>query len=259
MSRRWPATVLVGSVRSAVADRGGLLVSMGFYAIVTAVLSGLWRAAAESGNGSVAGYDARALTWYVIATEATTVALNIRLIDEVGTQIGDGTVAVELLRPASVLGVRVSASVGRALPRLGVCLVAGAAYGLAVVGPPSFAGALLAVPACLLAICVNLVAQHAFAAMAFWFSDARSGWYLYQKLVFILGGMLLPLQVMPTVLERVALALPFMAMSYAPGRLLAGHVEPLLLVVQLGWLAVLGVLAALVFRSGERRLQVVGG
>jgi ABC-2 type transport system permease protein len=256
---RWPGTVLRGSARTTVADRGGLAVSLGFYVVVTAVLSSLWRAAAEANDGAVVGYDARALTWYVIATEATTVALNIRLIDEIGTHIGDGTVAVELLRPASVLGVRVLASVGRALPRLAGCLVVGAVYGVVVVGAPPLRGALVAVPACVLAICVNLVAQHAFAGMAFWVSDAKAGWYLYQKLVFILGGMLLPLQVMPDLLERVAFALPFMAMAYVPGRLLAGHVEPLLLVVQLGWLVTLALLAGVVFRAGERRLQVVGG
>jgi ABC-2 type transport system permease protein len=110
-----------------------------------------------------------------------------------------------------------------------------------------------------LAITCNVVAQHAVASVAFWVRDIRAVWFIYQKLVFVLGGMILPLQVLPSALEHTALALPFMAMAYAPSRLASGHVEPWLLLVQLGWLAVLGLAASYAFGRGERRLQVVGG
>ncbi len=56
-----------------------------------------------------------------------------------------------------------------------------------------------------------------------------------------------------------AKALPFAAMAYAPARLASGHVEPVLLAVQLGWLVVLLGCAVAVFAAGERRLEVVGG
>jgi ABC-2 type transport system permease protein len=69
---------------------------------------------------------------------------------------------------------------------------------------PARAGALLALPSCALAVAANLAAQHALAGTAFWLSDAKATWFLYQKLVFLLGGMLLPLQLFPAWLERVA-------------------------------------------------------
>jgi ABC-2 type transport system permease protein len=169
-------------------------------------------------------------------------------------------VATELLRPASVLGVRMASEVGRALPRLVMCATTGAVLATIVVGrPPSTAAALLAVPALVLAVACNLAAQHAFAAAAFWIRDARSTWFLYQKLVFIAGGMLLPLEVLPDGLHRVAAVLPFAAMAYAPARLASGHLEPGLLLLQVGWFVVLSVIATAVFAAGERRLQVVGG
>ncbi len=71
--------------------------------------------------------------------------------------------------------------------------------------------------------------------------------------------MLIPLEALPGWLERTASVLPFRAMSYAPARLAAGHLEPTLLLQQLGWLVVLVGIAGAVFRTGERRLQVVGG
>jgi len=256
-----PFAVAVGTAtRRVTADRSGLIVSGGFYLVVVSVLGALWRAAAAANGGNVAGYSGAALTWYICTSEAATVSLNIRMIEEIGDDIAGGAVAVELLRPISALGVRVAAAFGTALPRLITCAVAGVAVATITVGAPPRAAALaLAAPSLALGVVANIVAQHAFAASAFWVRDARSTWFLYQKFVFILGGMLLPLEVLPGGLQTVAKALPFMAMSYAPARLASGHFEPWLLGAQLAWIVVLGAMASIVFGAGERRLQTVGG
>jgi len=259
-SRRWIYVVLHTAGRRVLAEPGGLLVSLVFYGLVVAVLAGLWSAAAEANGGTVAGYTAIALTWYIAVSEAATVSLNIRMIDDIGRDIGGGAVAVELLRPASVLGVRMVSELGRALPRLAGCLAAGTLLATATAGgPPRPAALALTVPSLVLALMCNIAAQHAFAASAFWLRDAGTAWFLYQKLVFVLGGMLIPLEVLPGWLGRAAALLPFRAMAYAPARLASGHMEPVLLLEQLGWLAALVVGAGLVFRAGQRRLQVVGG
>jgi ABC-2 type transport system permease protein len=248
------------SARRVLAEPAGFVVSLGFYLPVVSVLSPHWRTATAATGGAVAGYSAVALTWYVATSEAATVSMNIRLIEEVGEDIASGSIAVELLRPASILALRVGSELGRTLPRLGACVVTGILGARLVAGaPPNGAALALAAPSLVLAVTCNLVAQHAFAAVSFWVRDARSTWFLYQKLVFVVGGMLLPLEVLPERLAAIAKALPFMAMAYAPARLAAGHLEPSLLLAQLGWLAALSAVAVGVFASGERRLQVVGG
>lgn len=240
------------------AERGGLVFAGLFYLMVTAVLTALWSAAA--GTGLIAGYSALALTWYVATSEAATIPLEYRLIEEVGDDIASGAIAAELLRPASVVGVRIASAFGRVLPKLAVCAGLGLVFAVAFYGaPPSWAGVALAAPALVLALLLNLVAQHGFAAAAFWINDAKSTWFLYQKLVFVLGGMLLPIEVLPDAIEGVARWLPTAAMAYVPARLAAGYIEPELLLVQVGWLAVLTVATVRVFAAGERRLQVVGG
>lgn len=248
------------AARRVVAERGGLLLAVGLYVLVVGVLSALWRAAAGANGGDVVGYSAVALTWYIATTEATTISISSRLIEEVGDDIGSGAVAVELLRPATVVWVRVATEVGRVLPKLALlAVVGGLAATVMSAGPPRPATLLLAAPSLVLAVACNVVAQHAFAAAAFWLRDAGSAWFLYQKLVFVLGGMLIPLEALPSWLHDVARALPFNAMAYAPARLAAGHAEPLLLLEQVAWLGVLAVVTAAIFRAGERRLQVVGG
>src|SRR5262245_21724160 len=103
--KRWPKVATMSAARRTVRDPGPLLVAVGFYAIVASVLATLWRVAAHTSGGMVAGYTAAQLTWYVMTSEASTVALNVRLIEVIGDDISSGAVAVEMLRPAPVLGV----------------------------------------------------------------------------------------------------------------------------------------------------------
>ncbi len=248
------------AARRVVADRGGLGVSVVFYVVIVATLTGIWRVATGANDGVLGGYTAVALTWYIITSEAAIVSVDARLIQVIGEDIAGGSVAVEMLRPASVVGVRVATEVGRGLPRLALLWVAGGLLATVVSGgPPRPATLLLAAPSLVLAIIANLLAQHAVAAVAFWLRDAGSVWFLYLKFVFILGGMIIPLELLPSALEQAALLLPFRAMAYAPARLAAGFMEPHLLAEQVMWIGVLGVLVVAAFRAGERRLQVVGG
>jgi ABC-2 type transport system permease protein len=257
---RWCAVATRTGIRRVLSERGGLVVTLGFYVLVISVLAGLWRAAADGNGGQIAGYSAVALTWYIATSEAATVAINIRMIDDIGRDIGSGAVAVELLRPASVLGVRLATELGIALPKLLGCAAMGALVAtVAAGGPPDPSALALAVPSLFLAIACNIAAQHAFAAIAFWIRDSGTTWFLYQKFVFVVGGMLIPLEVLPHWLQRVAAVLPFRAMSYIPARLASGHFEPVLLLEQLGWLAVLLLVANASFAAGQHRLQVVGG
>ena len=243
-----------------VAAPSAFIVSIGIYGGVVAILGSLWRTAAVANDGAVAGYTGAALSWYIAASEAATIPLNTRLIETLGDDIGSGAITMELLRPANVVAMRIASEIGRTLPHFALCVAMGTALSWVTVGAPPHTGAALLAPlSVLLAIACNVVAQHAFASVSFWLRDARSTWFVYQKFVFIVGGMLLPLEVLPSGLATAAKFLPFMAMAYAPGRLASGHFEPWLLLAQVGWIVALAWAAAAVFRSGEKRLQVVGG
>jgi viologen exporter family transport system permease protein len=248
------------SVRRTLQSRGQLAVRVLFYGVILGVLSALWKVATEVNGGSVAGYDFKALLWYLVASEASVIAINPRLIEYVGIDIGSGGIAVEMLRPISVVGLRIATALGESLVRFACAITLGALFAGFTVGlPHDLAAAALALPAAVVAIAANLAAQHSFAAIAFWVNDSKAAWFLYQKLVFLVGGMLLPLELFPPVLAHVSRLLPFWTMSYVPARLLSGHFEPWLLLIQVGWLVVLMSAAAYVFGLGQRRLEVVGG
>ena len=237
-----------------------LAVRVGFFAIILLVMSALWGAAVRAHGGSIEGYTRTSLLWYVFAAQTAVLGVRPRSVEEIGDEIGGGTIAVQMLRPVSVVGLRMAIDYGEACARLAVAFVAGALITAAFAGaPPSTAALALAVPAVALATAANIAATHAFGGIAFWLLDAKASWFFFQKLVFLPGGMLIPLELLPRPLEVASLLLPFATMAYVPGRIAAGHPDPLLVLWQLGWLAALLTAAVAVFAAGERRLQVTGG
>ena len=244
----------------ALGARGDLITRLVFFDLILVVMAALWRAALETHPSGIAGYDFSALMWYVVGAQAAVLGVRPRTIEEVGDEIGGGAVAIAMLRPASVVGMRMSIEIGEAMARLLGAWLAGAPVAFLFAGAPhSWALAALAVLSTALAVVANIAAQHAFGGIAFWLMDAKSAWLVFQKLVFLPGGMLIPLELLPGGLAAWCRALPFASMAYAPGRIAAGNGGAEIMAGQLFWVAALIVLALVVFRAGERRLQVVGG
>ena len=97
---------------------------------------------------------------------------------------------------------------------------------------------------------------------AFVTEDVSAFMWIYQKFAFILGGLLVPLDFYPAWLQTIAKALPFSSMVYGPARL---FVEPTLeqfltvMLMQIVWIAVFGVLLLIAYRRGLTLLTVNGG
>ena len=246
--------------RRTFAARGELVTQLGLFVFIVVALSSLWRAATAAGGGTVGGYDVTALVWYIVVAESCVVPIPQRTIETIGEEIGSGEVAIAMLRPVSVLGLRYALDLGGAAGRQLCFLTAGSVIALLVAGAPHDGGAmLLVVPSVVLALATNLAAQHALAGVAFWVRDARSTWFLFGKLVLIGGGVLIPLDLLPQALGAVCRVLPFASMAAAPATLAAGRMDPMLLLTQAAWLTALLVLAAVIFSRGLRRVEVLGG
>jgi ABC-2 type transport system permease protein len=86
--------------------------------------------------------------------------------------------------------------------------------------------------------------------------------WIYHKVMFILGGLLIPLDFYPAWLRSIALSMPFAYTVYGPARL---FVDPeltrfaMLLLAQTAWLTALGGLLAFAYRKGVIWLSINGG
>jgi ABC-2 type transport system permease protein len=97
---------------------------------------------------------------------------------------------------------------------------------------------------------------------AFVVEDVSAFTWIYQKLAFIFGGLLIPLDFYPQWLQMIAKALPFAAMIYGPSKLFVEPTWELLasvLFMQVVWILAIGATLLISYRRGVAYLTVNGG
>lgn len=240
-------------------DHSSFAIRGGFFLALVLVFAAIWGVATKDGALSFHGYHLQALVWYMMASEAVVVAVPSARIEQIGDEIAAGVIEDEMLRPASVAGIRLASDFGAAIARLIGLWALGCPSVLLIAGPPPEWSMLpLTLGLSVLAVACNVVGVYVFAACSFWAHDVNATWFLYQKLLFLLGGMLLPLAFLPDALETAAWVLPFWTMAYAPAETMSGHFIWWLPLGQLAWGAALTSLAIRLFVAGERSIQVGG-
>lgn len=227
------------------------------------VFFGLWRATyASQGASSIAGLTLRDTLWYLMLAE-TIVLSRPRMAQQIAAQVKDGSIAYLLNKPYSFILYQAAASLGdSALRMLFNGLVGGAVVWLLVGPPPAPWG----IPMVLVAMAIGWLIDFCVAALlgltAFFAEEVSAFEWIYNKVLFLLGGLLIPLDFFPPWLQRLAHGLPFAAAIYGPARLFVspdGAAFLRLLAVQLGWLIGLGLLVALAYRRGAAHLAINGG
>ena len=255
--------VLQTNLLNSLAYPGELLMRSGMIVIFMWVFFQLWRVVFRSaGTEIINGLTLNDTIWYLLLAETLELG-RPRLSRIISEQVKDGSIAYLINKPYNFLIYQLASGLGESLPRLGMLFVIGGALVWVMAGPPpniiNWPVALLAlVGAWLLHFCVNaLIGLAAFVS-----EEVAPYEWIYQKLVFIFGGMLIPLDFYPQWLQSVAKSLPFAYMMYGPARLFVEPSLPIFIQIisgQLIWLAVLGSIVALAFSRGMRRLAINGG
>lgn len=234
------------------------LFSSALIAIITATLAFLWTAALPHGQ-SIRGYDALDMVWYIAIGEAAVNGVDQRLMVRIGEDLRRGDLTTELLRPVTLVWMITSRELGRSVARFALSMPACCAVAWLIAGPPpSWIGLALLVVTGPLAVVAQTLLVIGASSSALWLGDTTAAWFVLQKLVFLLGGMLLPLEFWPGHVGDVLAALPWAATAYTPAHL-AVHPSvdrfALLVALQVAWIAALAVGTSVAWRSGERRLM----
>ena len=251
------------SLLNSLAYPAELLSRAGMILVFMWVFFQLWKVTfASSGSMLINGLSLRDTMWYLLLAETLELG-RPRLARVISEQVKDGSIAYLLNKPYHFLLYQLANGLGESLPRMAGLFVIGSGLVWWMAGQPpapaSWPLALLTFAAAwVLHFCVNaLIGLAAFVS-----EEIAPFEWMYQKLVFILGGMLIPLDFYPLWLQDIARALPFAYMMYGPARLFIKP-DPLLfqqiLVGQAFWLLVMGGLLVLAFSRGVRRLAINGG
>ncbi len=227
------------------------------------IFMNLWRVTyGSTGSHSIAGLTLVDTMWYLMMAEA--VMLSKRELSETITeQVKDGSVAYLLNKPFNFILYHFAAGLGDTVLAFAGNLVIGSAVVWLMAGPPPGpAGWLLAAVAVVFAWLLDFCFSALIGLSAFVVEETNAFRWIYQKLLLVLGGLLIPLDFFPDWLQTVSLNLPFAWIIYGPARL---FVDPSLarlgtvLMQQAIWLAVFGCTVWLIYRWAVARLVVNGG
>ena len=138
--------------------------------------------------------------------------------------------------------------------------------GLFLVLRPAFPGDWITValflPALAAAILLSFLIGSLFAMLAFWTTRSFSFWQIWSSLLFLLGGQVAPVAVLPGFVRDLAIALPARYALGFPVEVVLGRLDAGELVmgfaIQAGWIAIAAVAFAAVWRSGIKRYSAVG-
>lgn len=219
---------------------------------------------AQKGTPTIGGFSLKAMIWYLIFTELVTLSrtdLHLQVNDDVKS----GNIAYLLNKPYNYVIYCFSYFIGE----IGLKLLTNALIGLAI--GLIYAGALenfnlihlpFIILSLLLGCSINFFIYLSLALTSFWFEDNTAFFWIYSKLVFTLGGMLMPIDLFPKWLQDLSRYLPFVYVTYVPARMAVDfsfwnffREFP----IQLLYLGVFFTLSMVLYRKGARNLNVNGG
>ncbi|HEY3365810.1 MAG TPA: ABC-2 family transporter protein [Symbiobacteriaceae bacterium] len=266
MSKRWLKYLEVArvAVRSRVAYLWDQLLSNVTLVIIMFVFVQLWKVTYAYGNvDAFAGYSLPEMIWYLVATEAIVMSMP-RIHATLEQEVKDGDLALRLNKPYNYLLFHYSQFIGEGLFKLATVLALGGLTAYLLVG--GFAFYWPALPVFLLlwvtTQTVNFFYSASVGLLAFWMEEVSGVYLLFDRFKWILGGMLLPLEIYPPAVRRVAEVLPFRYMIAGPARLFVKFTWDgvwQLLGPQLVWGLAFGAVCTAIYRLGVRRVDVNGG
>jgi ABC-2 type transport system permease protein len=227
------------------------------------IFAQLWRITfAAAGTPVISGLTLHDTLWYLMLAETIELG-RPRLARTIAESVRDGSIAYQLNKPYNFLVYQLSNSLGESLIRMALnALIGGTIVWLLVGPPPDPRGWPLVLVAVLGAWLINFCIGALIGLAAFVSEEVSPYEWIYQKMIFILGGMLIPLDFYPAWLQSIAKALPFAYAMYGPARLFVtpdlGRFSSLVLGQGL-WILILGGLLALAYSRGVRRLAINGG
>lgn len=233
-----------------------------FLGILLFIFFNLYRHALPEG-GALEGYDLVRVVWYIVFTEAVVLG-GPRLQGVMDEEVKSGQWVVVLTRPIGYLTFHLAQFLGEALVSVPLFLATGAAVASVLVGVPPFAIQFLPGLAVLLTLALTLhfFISASMALTSFWIQDSTPFFWIYQKVLFLFGGLMFPLELYPDWVREIALALPFSRVLHGPASwAMRPSWESFLNLagMQLAWILVLGALAQTMCRIGLRRLEAQGG
>jgi ABC-2 type transport system permease protein len=245
--------------------RANLLMYLLYWLVSPIVYLSVWTTVAQ-GQGDVGGLTANDFTTYyltLLIVDNLTSQITVHIL---AYKIQDGTLSGDLLRPVHPILTHtlISNLASKALNLMVLIPIWLALYALF---RPDFSGVtpltlLLAVPVIIVGFAISFLLGAAITCVAFWTTRVYALNEFYYALVILFGGLFVPLNLMPSFIQRVAEVLPFQFLLFFPIQLILGRLPPDVIargfVLEMVWFGISLVCFQLVWRAGVKRFSAVG-
>jgi ABC-2 type transport system permease protein len=236
------------------------------YLFNVAVYYFIWRAVFRSGGASVAGMTLEDMVTYVAVGWGIRSFYFNEIDRELGTQVQEGKLAMNLIRPVDFQTVMIADAAGQSAFRavlftLPISVVLALLFPLKPPASPLAAILFLfsAATSFFLVAAINfLVGLLAIRSKSI-LGILRAKYLLLE----LLSGLLIPTTLFPEPLRSILLASPFPHINFTPASLYLGKAQGFeaarLLALQVGWTAVLLAAGQWSWRASRRRITIQGG
>lgn len=241
--------------------RSALIGRMGFLIVTLLIFSNLWRVIFESGFAS--NLSPTDMLWYLVITEVVVLSIP-RLYKEIEIEIRSGDITCWLTRPLSYPLALLAKACGTFFVRLIFTALIGFGFaaifsGIIPLSWPQFAWLAILIP---IAGILLLIFEAIIGMLTIWFHEADLFFWIWQKLLFILGGLMFPISIYPDWLQEIAAFTPFYAALYGCGRLVLDFSPATAIITLLQllvWMAIGTVVLWAVFKKAMKSISLDGG
>jgi ABC-2 type transport system permease protein len=233
-----------------------------FIALILFIFVNLWTVVYGS-NLYIEGFTIAMMLWYLVMTESI-VTSQSKVLEDIGDEIVTGNITNYLSKPYNYLIYKYAFSIGKSILKFFITFAAGGIVVYALLGPIHVS--LWSIPLILLiaflAITLNFIIMAFLGVFALWFEDSRSLAFVYSKIVFTVGGMLVPLEIFPKWLYTISISLPFSYVAYFPAKLFVDFNIGMfvnVLLMELFWITIFIIVTALAYKVCMRKVSINGG
>lgn len=230
-----------------------------FFVIILFIFRQIWAAVDPASRGMTV----HGLIWYLVITETFMLSFP-DVHKKVDQDIKSGAIAMLLVKPFHYPGWLYMLYLGELIPRMAINGILGFVAAILFTGEmlikPQAVPSLIVIA--LLAVTIHFLVALLLSLLSFWFEETEPFFWVYHKILFTLGGLLIPIHFFPQYLQNIAESLPFSVILYRPAMLALGYCSRefmSLFMHQAMWCMLLLLICEGMYALGTKRLSINGG
>jgi ABC-2 type transport system permease protein len=224
-----------------------------------------WKAIYGDGE-ALGGFTAAQMTTYVAVSWMARAFYFNNLDREISTDIRDGSIAIQFIRPYNYVLVKMMQGLGEGMFRFMLFMIPGMAIAMLLFPvslpkePSAWAGFLVML---FFSFLINSQINVITGLLAFFVENNEGMMRMKRVVVDLFSGLIVPISLFPGWLSSVLEVLPFQAITYLPGSVFTGRVQGVgiwnVLGVQVIWFLLLLIPIVWLYHAARKRLFVQGG